>query len=151
MKVDHCSEASPVIKGLYQGDRPPIGADLSQFDLLVLAAKEWQPRARDGHFVGVPEVYHCPLDDDGWRDLSGYETECILDCARVVANYLTAKKRVLVTCAAGLNRSGVISALAMRMAYDFTPNRAIMLVRHARGPHALSNGSFERLVWNAQI
>jgi hypothetical protein len=145
-KVDFCSEASPVIETLYQGDKPPVGADLTGFDLLVLAAKEWQPRARDGHFVGVPEIYHCPLDDDGSRPLDAEEITQITKCAAVVAKYLKEGKKVLSTCNMGLNRSGVISALAMRMAYGFSAERAIGLVRKARSDHALFNRSFVKLI-----
>lgn len=143
---DTCSEASHIIGTLYQGDRPPLGADLTDFDLLVLCAQEWQPRVRDGTFIGVGEVYHCPLDDAGWRPLDPCEIAAITTAAKTVAMYLRANKKVLVTCAAGLNRSGVVSAMAMRMAYGVTPPRAIMLVRHARGQFALSNASFVRLI-----
>jgi len=141
-----CSEASHIIGTLFQGNRPHIGADLTDFDLLVLCAQEWQPRARDCAFIGVPEVYHCPLDDAGWRPLEPGEIKAITDCATVVATYLQSNKRVLTTCAMGWNRSGVISAMAMRIAYGFSAARAIMMVRLARGEHALSNASFVKLI-----
>jgi len=149
-KNNGCSGANRVIGTLYQGDRPPVGADLTEFSLLVLCAIEWQPRARDGVFIGVPEVYHCPLDDDGWRPLEDKEIRAIKTCAHTVAEYLKAGKKVLSTCAMGLNRSGVVSAMSMRMAYGLTAKQAIILVRAARGG-ALSNGAFVRLIETAQI
>ena len=50
-------------------------------------------------------------------------------------------KRVLVTCFAGLNRSGIVVAQALKCA-GHSPEKAITLVRAARGPHALGNRAF---------
>jgi hypothetical protein len=52
-------------------------------------------------------------------------------------------KRVVVNCSAGLNRSGLLVARSLIMLGN-TPERAIELVRRARGPHALSNVAFTR-------
>ncbi len=55
-------------------------------------------------------------------------------------------ERVLVTCAMGRNRSGLISALAMRQAYKITGDHAIAAVRSARGPNALNNPQFCQVI-----
>ena len=62
--------------------------------------------------------------------------------ARVVAA-LDDSKRVVVNCSAGLNRSGLLVARSLILLGN-TPERAIELVRRARGPHALSNVGFTR-------
>ena len=62
--------------------------------------------------------------------------------ARVVAA-LGDGKRVVVNCSAGLNRSGLLVARSL-IVLGNTPERAIELVRRARGPHALSNVGFTR-------
>jgi protein-tyrosine phosphatase len=50
------------------------------------------------------------------------------------------KGSVLVTCQAGLNRSGIISAMSLIIRGD-SPQAAVMMVRMAR-EHALSNRHF---------
>lgn len=60
--------------------------------------------------------------------------------AHVLAEMSTSHE-VLVTCAAGLNRSGVtVARTLMELGHD--ADEAIRLVRQARGPYALSNDYF---------
>lgn len=61
--------------------------------------------------------------------------------ARTVAERVKGGKRVLVHCAAGLNRSGVVSARAL-MFLGVPVTEALARVRAARGPFALSNRAF---------
>jgi protein-tyrosine phosphatase len=49
----------------------------------------------------------------------------------------------------GLNRSGLVSALALRMQGASGP-QAIAAVRRARGENALNNGQFRRLIVGAR-
>jgi protein-tyrosine phosphatase len=135
-----CSTANQVAPGLWQGDAPHPGANYADFDLIVLAAYEHQPKSAE---MGI-DVFHAPLDDDPYRPLSSRERVIATEAAREVARRLRKGQRVLVTCALGRNRSGLVSALAMRMAYGATPYGAINAVRRARGPDALSNPQFVR-------
>ncbi len=66
--------------------------------------------------------------------------------AKTVARCLQAGQRVLVTCALGLNRSALISALAMQRAFDMTADEAIDQIRHYRGSSALHNKQFVKLI-----
>ena len=109
---------------------------------LVLAAYEVQPPAPP-NLAG----FRVPLDDclpasqaaeDAVRRAAGY-------VASGVARHLRKGRKVLVTCAAGLNRSGLISGLTLRQ-LGIAGDSAVRKVRRARGPHALSNTAFERLV-----
>jgi hypothetical protein len=62
-----------------------------------------------------------------------------------VASMVHARKRVVVNCAAGLNRSGLIVGRAL-IALGYAPADAIALIRDARGPRALFNRTFERFL-----
>jgi protein-tyrosine phosphatase len=90
---------------LAQGSMPPQGVHLP-FDVIVLAAMEYQPEL-PGH-----EVLHVPLDDSG-PPPTRHERRLIRDNAHRIARRLRAGKRVLVTCRQGKNRSGVLAGLAL--------------------------------------
>jgi len=100
--------ASRVVPGLYQGGRPQPGQ--LAFDVLVLMAKEYQPTA--ANFPGVKHILYAPIEDD-FSYASPEERVAIRQAATFVAQALRAKQCVLVTCNMGLNRSGVVSALAI--------------------------------------
>lgn len=59
-------------------------------------------------------------------------------------------KRVLVACAMGLNRSGLVTGLALRLA-GASPEHAVSMIREARGPDALSNEAFEGLIHGLEL
>lgn len=133
-------EASRVHGDLFQGSVPPRGPALARagFDTLVLAAEEHQPP--DYHFPGIV-VIRLPMSDIPVR-LDAREVRLVRLTARDVLYRLERGKKVLVTCAMGLNRSGLISATALVEGGLATPSEAIGLVRSARGPMALSNPAF---------
>ena len=122
-----------VIPGLYQGDFPAGTVDWSRFDDVVSLTIEDVPGVRLQ--VGGLRM-HVPIWDDEMVDPTGVRT-----AARTVAERVTAGKRVLVHCSAGLNRSGVVSARAL-MFMGVPVAEAIAKVRSARGPYALSNPDF---------
>ncbi len=62
-----------------------------------------------------------------------------------VASMVHGRKRVVVNCAAGLNRSGLIVGRAL-IALGYAPADAIALIREARGPRALYNRTFEQFL-----
>jgi hypothetical protein len=62
-----------------------------------------------------------------------------------VASMVRAGDRVVVNCAAGLNRSGLVVGRAL-IAVGHQPAEAIELIRAARGPRALFNRTFERFL-----
>lgn len=131
-----------VIPGLFIGPKPPPGRR-SDVDVIVLAAMEYQPPAV--LFPGV-EVIHAPLDDDPSRPMTANEIEIAIKAGRRVARRLRAGRRILSTCAMGLNRSSLIAALAMSETHGMSADEIIRRVRRARGAWALSNPNFERLL-----
>jgi protein-tyrosine phosphatase len=104
---------------------------------------EYQPAAEK--FPGV-EVLHAPLDDDPTRQMREDEIAIATRAAGRVARRLRAGRRVLVTCAMGLNRSALVAALAMHDVFGMSADEIVARLRRARGSWALSNPNFERLV-----
>jgi len=137
-------DASQVAPGLWVGARPPPG-HYRWLGAIVLAAREWQPPS----FV-YPNVavLHVPLADDPTRPMPSTQTASAISAARTVTRYLQSGRRVLVTCHLGLNRSSLIAGLAMRLAFGTKADDAIATIRQARGPLALRNPTFVRLLRN---
>lgn len=126
---------------LAMGSKPPRGMRLP-FQVLVLTAVEYQPRSRD--FPGVL-VLHVPLTDTPGKRPPASEQAAARTAAAFVARHLYARRRVLVTCNMGLNRSGLVTTLALvRIGYQ--PEDAIAIARQLRGRAALFNPHFRRMV-----
>lgn len=136
-------DANRIAPGLYQGAYPPEGDAVRRagFDVLVLCAVELQRPA--DRFAGV-KVLHVPLDDSG-RRMTGDEWSRANGAALAVSKLLDGGARVLVTCAAGRNRSGLVSALTLYLRTTASAAACVSRVQAARqapsGP-ALSNRDF---------
>lgn len=128
-----------VLGNMWIGSAPPIGWTVSQhFDCLVLSAMEYPPGSTC--FPNV-ERLAVTLNDDGSPMQKPEMAEAVRAAGKVLA-WLKARKRVLVTCHAGLNRSGLICALVLCKAKGMSPKEAVETVRAARGPNALRNQYF---------
>ena len=138
-------DASQVAPGLWIGARPSPG-HYRWLGVIVLAAREWQPPSFTYPNVAV---LHVPLADDPSRPMPTAQAGSAISAARTVARYLRAGQRVLVTCHLGLNRSSLIAGLAMRLAYGTKVDNVITTIREARGPQALRNPHFVRLLRDA--
>lgn len=68
--------------------------------------------------------------------------------SNVAAQAYLEGQRVLVTCAAGLNRSGLVSALILHRVFGWSGEACIQKIRkqrkHPRGLQALRNADFTR-------
>lgn len=128
---------SKIVTGLFQGGYPLSNPAEDGFDALVLCAEEYQPEAE--HFPGV-EVIHAPMVDDQ-IDLETIERASV--AAAKVADLVRDGKarKVLVTCAAGKNRSGLVAGLILHDLYGLSGGEAVAVIR-AKRPGALSNDSF---------
>ena len=136
------SEANLVYGRLWMGDAPPIGFSIGlKFDVLVLAAMEYQP----AQLFNDVEVVQAPMDDLP-TPIRSSMFDIALHASHTIAGALADGKTVLVTCLAGLNRSGLISAMSLMEAYGMSADDAILKVREARGPNALCNHSFTRFL-----
>jgi protein-tyrosine phosphatase len=130
-------DADCIVDGIYIGGAP---RSCGNFDVVVLAAKEYQD---------VPlncRVIRAPLDD---ATPTKREVGMALRAAREVAHLQRQGKKVLVTCALGVNRSALIIALALIM-NGMPVEQAVQLVRNRRrmpyGARVLSNQAFVRLL-----
>jgi protein-tyrosine phosphatase len=136
------AEADEVAPRLYVGSKPSLGRH-EEFDTIVLAAIEYQPPA---HLFPGTEVIHAPIDDAPSRPMSEEEITTATKAADRVARRLRAGRRVLSTCAMGLNRSSLVAAIAMHDVYGMKADEIIARLRRARGVWALSNPNFEKLL-----
>jgi protein-tyrosine phosphatase len=102
---------------------------------------ELQPESEfaSGFLPGV-EVICCPMNDvEGGptpeEKLAAFKT------AQTIVDRLAQGKRVLVTCVAGRNRSGLVNALVLILRRGVSGISATMRIQAAR-PLALTNQSF---------
>ena len=136
-------DANEVVPGLWQGSVPPQGGALRRagFQAVILCAREHQPSG--SLFRGI-RVFRAPLDDDP-KGLTAREIDTWLAAASKVALLVRGGtrlgSRVLVTCQAGLNRSGIVVAQALKL-NGHSAEDAIAAVRRARGDWALCNEAF---------
>jgi protein-tyrosine phosphatase len=148
VKLHPFLDAHQITWGLWQGARPPVGTAVSraEFDLLILCEEDFQPTSE--MFPGVELVY-APNDDDWRYPLTESQLSIAKKAAQRAAEAIKASKSVLVACYAGLNRSGLVVALALHQLYGWPGTRCIEHVRARRkwgvdnGMKALENKSFE--------
>ncbi len=132
-------DASRIANRLYVGGKPPFDRDLPEIDVLVLCAEEIQPQRPAFH----GRVIHCPLPDAA---LDQPALVRALTTGRAVADELVAGKRVLVTCAMGINRSALVACLALGLVTEMTPQQLVANVRAKRNPKCLSNEHFVKIL-----
>ncbi len=137
VSTGHPLDASRVAERLYQGGAPRQGHGLALggFHVLVLCAEEIQPPAH--RFPGLT-VVHAGIDDDRLSDAEG---RTVTEAALHVARFWRDGARVLVTCAQGRNRSGLVMALALHELAGMSGVHAILRVRQVRD-NALTNDAF---------
>lgn len=134
---------SEVFPNLYVGRTPTKAAELPKgTKVLVCCARELQP-PKD-RFPDV-RVVRCPLDDEEGL-LDAIERTTVKRAVYEVKYAMHYHKRVLVCCAAGVNRSALIAALAIRQYTGFGANVVLTMLRQKRYWRCLSNRSFEDMV-----
>jgi predicted protein tyrosine phosphatase len=120
------------------------------FSMLVLCARELQPEAKDLAFKG--KIIRPAFDDK--NPITANEALRAIDAANAVADAVEKKQNVLVTCAAGLNRSALVAALAMvRLHPNMKADNIIAQIRKARSRggmnYALFNDHFVEMIQKA--
>lgn len=126
---------------LWQGSLPEIGDKVRRcgFDVLVLTAEEWQPPR--SAYPGV-EVIHVSLQDHGQPLTEEAWNQAVVVSGKVARRVLRGK-RVLTTCFAGLNRSGIVNVLALYQLTGISGKKLVQHVQRVRSG-ALSNPHFVR-------
>lgn len=94
-------------------------------------------------------MIHAPNEDDRKRDPTREELAGALAAAKQVCKDLKAGKRVLVTCQAGLNRSGLVSAISLHLLYGWEGSQCVRQVQ-LRRPDALFNLGFVHAILRLQ-
>jgi hypothetical protein len=119
-----------IVDGLYIGGAPVDNDAIDkQFDGLVLAAREFQDVFPVHKYPGT-YVVHAPLDD---ARLSREDKVKALAAGLKVYELREAGKKVLSTCAKGVNRSALIAAISLILE-GRTAKEAISLIRKKRKP-----------------
>ena len=139
--------SSRIIRHMHQGSVPPQNFPLP-FDLVVLCAEgcQFDPRAYGRHPFGArARILRVPLTDGGMA-LSPRQAAAAYAAGGEVAAAIARGERVLTTCQAGLNRSGIVNAFAL-MHLGWTAPEAVGLIRNARAG-ALHNPHFVQLVYS---
>ena len=131
--------------GLWVGAAPPPGDYSRDWDVIVFTAEEYQPKA--ALFPKV-RVLHYPYDDS--NPPSQRDMDTAWTAAEEVAGHLRERRRVLVTCRMGRNRSALVAALALYIVSPANGADVCALVREKRvdqtGTNALANRSFRELL-----
>lgn len=139
-------DASEVDRDLFVGSKPDKtdAVERAGFKVLVLCAREYQPRSVEFGFHGSCRVLHAPIDD---ARLSPLEVMTVRSAANDVARAVADKRKTLVTCQMGLNRSALVAALAMlRLRPNLSASACIRVIRARRNKEALFNAYFVNLI-----
>jgi protein-tyrosine phosphatase len=128
-------DANEIIPGLWQGAYPRVYVSDLGFQTLVLCAQELQGSAQPASVA----ILRAPLDDAA---LPPEGAQLAQRAAREVARRVRNGQNVLVTCAMGLNRSGLVTALTVRELNPKMPGELIVKHIQSRRPGALSNAYF---------
>jgi hypothetical protein len=112
----------------------------ARFHVIGLFAQEYQP----DDLLGRYELLKAGFDDN--YDAGDVEMSAIAgtadDASDVISNRLRSGKTCVSSCAMGLNRSGLVSALALMKSANMGPSEAIGRIRRLRSPKALGNPKF---------
>jgi len=139
-------DANEIIPGLWVGSKPPKGDFLHKngYTHVVLCSTDYQLPSKD--FPGV-NVIHCPFEDNS-NIMGGNTMALVFATAKLVAEAHKAGGKILVTCYAGINRSALITALALRV-LGHSAFFAIESIRSNRNKRCLENKVFERIASGA--
>jgi len=134
-------DAHRVAPKLWIGSYPTDPRVCQSFDVIVLCAKEHQTLP-----FACANVMHVPLDD---AKPSSHEVSLAIRAGTAINKLRAQDKRVLVTCAQGVNRSSLVAAIAM-VKDGVNPWKAIADIRDRRRPpiglRPLSNAYFTDLL-----
>jgi len=142
---DHALDAHEIHERIWVGSVPVRGPRLAElgFTHVVLCAYDFQFPADD--FPGVT-VIHCPFEDSD-TVMSAPTMALVFAVGRAASEAHRNGGTILVTCAAGINRSALVACLAMRMLEPKAPSWIFVeRVRALRFSYCLSNTCFRRIV-----
>lgn len=131
-------DAGDALGSIYQGSMPDPD-DVSTFDVLVLCA--WENQESNAYerlrVITAPgeDVWEWPVEQG---DLARWQRAAI-----TVADRVKQGDDVLVTCMAGLNRSGMVTAMALHHLTGWDGEKCVWWIQRRR-ESALFNPAFQR-------
>lgn len=132
MKLGYDDYDAIIHDRLYQGSAPfgePNSLSKEHgFDVVVLCATENVDR---GQYTDIEVIEAIGEDVNDWP-VNEEAVKRWNDAALKVAQHVNAGRRVLVTCMAGLNRSGFVSALTLYHVWGWSGDRAIKHIQERR-------------------
>lgn len=143
-KIIPTLDADKIIPRLWQGAYPAYNMlDVKKhFDVLVLCADELHMIGKDVYFPTLTILRVGLYDKEPIRDGDLEKAEVM---AKNVAEAYRLGKRILITCAVGLNRSGLVTALALRFIENKSGEECARIVKAARFD-ALYNNAFNAYI-----
>lgn len=145
-------DANEVYPNIWVGSHPnETSQELNKFSLLVLCAEECQPIDSEiKHFKG--RIFRPAFKDSNYISTND-NTRITLSITEIVQTVNNGKK-VLITCAAGLNRSAFVAGLSiLQLVPTLSANDVIEMIRKKRshpmalGAVALGNKLFCELLY----
>jgi hypothetical protein len=136
-------KAARIAQGLYQGPCPDSTEQVRRhgFHVLVFCAREIQPYLPPDRAHGL-HVLYVPLNDSAVDPMTDDEWSAAHSAGHEIARLTAGGARALTTCAMGLNRSGIVNAVALHYRFGVSGRNAVARVRMMRGANALHNPSF---------
>lgn len=125
---------SEIVTNLWQGRRPEtyIGFDL------VVSCEQFLAKRPMEDYAGM--TLHVPLRDEDDFELP----DVLYEAAGLVSDVMQDGRKVLVHCTGGLNRSSLVTVLALSDLGYGTPKECIAMLRRVHDPYCLCNRAFER-------
>lgn len=112
-----------------------------EFDILVFCAGEWQPHVVLPEDDKAKRVIRLRYDDSPTALIASVRKELHKAADELVKEHRQGKK-ILITCLAGRNRSGLLTALVLMQRFGMSASEAILLIKERRGDFALTNRTF---------
>lgn len=132
-----------IVTNVAQGSYPALrGEAFKHADVLVLCAEEHQAKG-----LKAPQGKHIVrlgFDDDIYRPIPPEVGRIFHEHARNLGKMALGGRKLMITCAMGLNRSGLITALTLMHGYRMRPSEAIKMIRARRSKDCLCNPMFEQ-------
>lgn len=131
---------------LYQSGYREIPWDLKKKEIhrVIFAAVECPPLS---HHSGA-HLLHVPLDDKQKMSVKEYvfTVTAAMSIASQLAIDILKGRKVITSCNAGLNRSGLLSAMTLKTITDLSDDDIVSLIRQKRHQAALCNSTFESML-----
>jgi protein-tyrosine phosphatase len=129
---------------LYQSGFQAVPEDPSELgiSLIVTASKKYQRQEKHEDVILAQFKDEVGMPDWRWKQIE----DMVVPAVRKMVEVLESGGGVLSVCRAGINRSSLLSGLAIKAVSDLSPEEVIALIRTRRGFDCLFNEDFKNIV-----